>query len=179
MRCLQSVSTPKGSDRQMQKFIAAFTYLLLLCALLSCSSTESLVGKYHSNFAVHGFFVTRINLNVDSSFGYRMSGDLIFDTSFGHYTVKDNCLVLYHEPFIPDTVGHPESEKGAILLTKALSTNNHLTGPEQYVAGRNKLFVCDSSGKVVKKQFGYSKRRKYLLFGQRWCFRRYYLKRID
>ena len=162
----------------MPRFLIASTFLFLLCGLFSCSSTENLAGKYRSNFVVHGFFVTRINLNADSTFGYRMSGDLIFDTSSGHYKIKKDYLILYHEPFNLDTVDYSKYGKEAVLLSNALSTNNHLNGPHRYVIGDNKLFVCDSSGKIVKKQFGYSKRRKYLLFGKHWYFRRYYLKRV-
>ena len=71
--------------------------------LISCRSTHNVAGTYVSNFAVHGFFGTRINLNTDSTFGYRMRGDMMFDTSNGRYKVDGRYLVLYHEPFKPDT----------------------------------------------------------------------------
>jgi len=157
-------------------------YIFGLCISLflsSCSSTHDIIGKYRSNFAVHGFFVTRINLNTDSTFGYRMSGDMMFDTSNGHYKVDKKYVVLSHQPFQPDTSEFEKYGKEAVLLSYALSTNKHLNSPENYVIGHNKLFVCDSTSNVVRKQFGYSKRRQYLFFGKHWYKRRYYLKRVD
>ncbi len=158
--------------------IFIFGILFLIC-LISCSSTNDVSGKYRSNFAVHGFFVTRINLNTDSTFGYRMSGDLIFDTSNGHYKFEKNYVVLYHQPFKPDTSEYEKYGKEAVLLSYALSTNKHLNSPGKYLIGHNKLFVCDSNGNAIKKQFGHSKRRQYIIFGKHWYKRRYYLKRVD
>jgi hypothetical protein len=152
---------------------------LFLYLLTSCSWTKSISGKYRSNFAVHGFFVTRINLNNDSTFGYRMSGDLMSDTSNGRYKFDHNYVILYHEPFRHDTSEYEKYGKEAVLLSHALSTNNHLKSPGRYLIGHNKLFVCDSNGTVIKKQFGYSKWRQYLLFGKHWYKRRYYLMRVD
>ena len=156
-------------------FINGLCISFFLC---SCGLTHNVSGKYRSNFAVHGFFVTRINLNADSTFGYRMSGDMIFDTSNGHYRLDNKYLVITHQPFKRDTSEYGKYEKGNILLSSALSTNNHLKSSEKYVIGHNKLFVCDSNGNVVRKQFGYSKPRKYLFFGKHWYKRRYYLKRV-
>jgi len=153
--------------------------LLISFCLTSCKSTKNISGKYRSNFAVHGFFVTRINLNTDSTFGYRMSGDMLFDTSNGRYKIDNKYVVLFHEPFKPDTSEYEKHGKETVLLSYALSTNKHLTSPEKYLVGHGKLFVCDITGDVVKKQFGYSKRRQYLLFGKHWYKRRYYLKRVD
>jgi hypothetical protein len=161
------------------QFIFFIFATLISYLLTSCSPTRSISGKYRSNFAVHGFFVTRINLNNDSTFGFRMSGDLMFDTSNGHYKLDDNYVILYHEPFKPDTSEYEKYGKESVLLSYALSTNNHLKSPGKYLLGHNKLFVCDSNGTVIKKQFGYSKRRQYVLFGKHWYKRRYYLKRVD
>ena len=147
-------------------------------SLISCTSTNSVSGKYRSNFAVHGFFVTRINLNTDSTFGYRMSGDLMFDTSNGHYTHDNKYVTLYHMPFQPDTAEYEKYGKEEVLLSYALSTNKHLNSPGKYLVGFKKLFVCDSTGYIIKKQFGHFKHRQYLIFGKRWYKRRYFLKRI-
>jgi hypothetical protein len=147
--------------------------------LSSCGSTHNIPGKYRSNFAVHGFFVTIVNLNKDLTFGYRMSGDMLFDTSNGHYRVDNKYIVLSHKPFQPDTSEYEKYGKDAVLLSYALSTNRHLISPEKYVIGHNKLFVCDSTNNIVRKQFGYSKRRHYIFFGKHWYKRRYYLNRVD
>jgi len=163
----------------MQKLFKAISFILLSYSLFSCNSTKNITGKYRSNFAVHGFFVTRINLKADSTFGYRMSGDLIFDTSSGHYKLTKDYLILYHEPFQPDTSEYGRYGKEAVMLSYALSTNNHLNNPGKYIVGHKKIFVCDSTGSLIKKQFGYSKHRKYLIFGKHWYKRRYFLNRVD
>ncbi len=108
-----------------------------------------------------------------------MRGDMMFDTSNGRYKVDNRYLLLYHEPFKPDTSEYEKYGKEAVLLSYALSTNKHLGSPKRYLVGRRKIFVCDTSGKVIKKQFGYSKRRQFLFFGKHWYKRRYFLKRVD
>lgn len=108
-----------------------------------------------------------------------MSGDMMFDTSNGHYKFDNKYVTLYHEPFQPDTSEYEKHGKEAVLLSFALSTNKHLNSPGKYLAGHNKLFVCDSSGNVIKKQFGYSKRKQYIIFGKHWYKRRYFLNRVD
>ncbi len=104
----------------MTKTIFFIFGLCISFFLSSCGSTHNISGKYRSNFAVHGFFVTRINLNTDSTFGYRMSGDLMFDTSNGHYRVGNKYVVLYHQAFQPDTSEYEKYGKEAVLLSYAL-----------------------------------------------------------
>jgi len=108
-----------------------------------------------------------------------MRGDMMFDTSNGNYKVDNKYVILNHEPFKPDTSEYEKYGKDAVLLSQALSTNNHLGSREKYFLGHEKLFICDTSGRVIKKQFGYSKRRQFLLFGKHWYTRRYYLKQLD
>lgn len=107
-----------------------------------------------------------------------MRGDMMFDTSNGHYKVDNKYVVLYHESFKSDTSEYEKYGKEATLLS-SLSTNKHLGNPENYLVGHQKLLVCDTSRRVVEKQFGYAKRRQFLLFGKHWYKRRYYLKKLD
>ena len=153
--------------------------VVIVCLITSCQSTNGIAGTYRSNFAVHGFFVTRISLHADSTFGYRESGDMMFDTSNGHYKLEHKYLVLCHEPFKPNPAENQKYGKDAVLSAYALSTNKHLGRPEKYLVRHDKLFVSDTFGKVIKKQFGYSQRKQYLLFGKHWYKRQYYLKRDD
>ncbi|OQP39788.1 hypothetical protein A4H97_16325 [Niastella yeongjuensis] len=95
-----------------------------------------------------------------------MSGDMQFDTSNGDYKVKNGYVMLYHKPFTPDTFD-------------VLATNRHQHSPGKYLPGHKKLFVCDTTGHVIRKQSGYSKRRQYIFFGKHYYKRRYYLKRVD
>jgi len=162
----------------MTKSIYLVFGVLIVNFLSSCTPAKDVSGRYRSNFAVAGFFSTVINLNKDSSFGYRTRGDMMFDTSNGHYKLKNGYVILYHEPFRPDSSLYKGYSKADISLMFGLSTNQHLGNPEKYLAGHNKLFACDSTGKVVKKEFGYSKRRQFFVFGKHWYKRRYYLKRV-
>ena len=163
----------------MSKKISVIFGMIMCCLSISCSSRLKISGIYGSNFAVNGFLGTRINLNKDSTFGFRMRGDMMFDTSNGHYEMNGRYIFLVHQPFQPDTSEYEKYGKDAVLLSYALSTNKHLKSAEKYMIGHRKLFVCDSNGHVVKKQFGYSKRKQYLLFGNHWYKRRYFLKRLD
>lgn len=108
-----------------------------------------------------------------------MSGDMMYDTSSGRYRLTDKYVFLFHQPIPPDTSGFSKFGKDAVLLLNALSTNKHLTSPEKYIIRHKKLFTCDSLGDIIRKRFGYSKRKQFIFFGQHWFKHRYYLKRVD
>lgn len=138
---------------------------------------SSIVGTYRSNFSVDGFFVTKIYLNSDSTFNYRMRGDLIYDTSIGRYTTDKKYLFLVHDDFPVDSNEYKKHDKESYMVMYSLNYSRHRNDIMRYLIGKNKLFICDSSGRVVKKKYGYSKYRQYLLFGKHWYKRRYYLLR--
>jgi hypothetical protein len=156
-------------------FVLLFSVLI---GLSSCHSVKDVTGRYRSKFAVNGFFSTTIILNTDSTFGYRMRGDMMFDTSNGTYQVEKKYVILKHERFRLDTAGMTEEQKHGVVISYALSTNLHLNDQGKYKIKGSKLFFCDSNGFMFKKAFGHSKRRKFLLFGSHWYKRRYYLKRV-
>ena len=174
-----NLQTPASRQNTHMTKTQFFIVGLISFCLSSCSSTKNISGKYRSKFPFHGFFVTQINLNADSTFSYRMSGDLIFDTSNGRYKFDKNYVTLYHEPFKIDTSEYEKYGKEAVLLSYAFSTNKHLNSPSKYLVGRNRLFVCDSIGNQIKKQFGHSKHKKYIFFGKHWYKKRYYLRQIE
>jgi hypothetical protein len=153
-------------------------FLALPLLLLSCSSTKSIVGTYRSNFAVIGFFGTKINLMKDSTFGYRMRGDMMGDTANGKYRIQNHFLILTYDPPIVDTTLYSKYGKDAVVLSQALT--NSSGRPKQFYIGHNKLFVTDSLGNVYKKEQGLSRHKKYVFWGQHYMTKRkYYLKRID
>lgn len=84
-----------------------------------------------------------------------------------------------HDIFPIDSNEYKKYGKESYMAMYSLSYNRHLNDTMRYLIGNNKLLVCDTSGRAVKKQFGYSKRRQYLLFGKHWYKRRYYLLRQD
>lgn len=148
--------------------------ILLFPILISCNSTRNISGAYRSKFAVGGFFGTRVVLNADSSFTYRMRGDMVYDTAAGKYQVQQKVLLLHYEPLATD----PSLDKESLSIHEAMLGSKNLHEPGRYVIGHKKLFLTDKNGLKVKRQWGYSKVRKYVLFGFHWHYRRFYLKRL-
>ena len=132
---------------------------------VSCRSTRDISGTYTSRFAVIGYFSTSIRLLSDSSFTYRERGDMMFDTSSGHYTVKGRYLILYHEPFKLDSTEVSKYGKEMVVSSYGLSINNHLAAPEKYLIKSDKLFVCNESGKVERRKYGRSRHKRFFIFG--------------
>jgi hypothetical protein len=147
-------------------------FFILNC-IFACKTNQDIAGTYQSNFAVHGFFGTRIMLAQDSTFEYRMRGDMAFDTSYGTFRVIEGFVILHHKPYELDTAGKSIEEQQSIALSYALSTNKHLGQEDKYEIGKQKLFVCDKKGVVTKREFGHSKLRQFIIFGKHWYKRKY------
>lgn len=162
----------------MRNAFFSFIGLMIFCGV-SCRSTKSISGTYRSKFAVSGYFVTSIQLFTDSTFTYRTIGHLMCDTSNGHYTTEGKYLILYHEPFNPDSAEVNKYGKEMVLSGYGLSINNHLGGPEKYLIRSKKLFLCNQLGKIEIRRYGYSKHKRFFIFGSNFFQRRYYLKRLD
>lgn len=162
----------------MRNILLSCMGLMIVCGV-SCRPTKNMSGIYWSKFAVGGSFVTKLELLSDSSFSYRTRGDMIFDTSNGRYAIEGKYLVLYHEPFKPDSVEVKKYGKEIVLSSYGLSINNHLAAPEKYLIKSDKLFICDQSGKVERRKYGRSRHKRFFIFGNNWFQMRYYLKRAD
>jgi len=67
------------------KITLCFSILLLFA---SCAVRENVIGKYRSNFASLGFFITEIELKSDNTFHYKFSGDLQHKELDGIYKIK-------------------------------------------------------------------------------------------
>lgn len=153
-------------------------YLSVLLAFSACNSTKSISGTYRSNFAIIGFFGTKINLRNDSTFTYRMRGDMMSDTANGKYKIRDRFLILSYDPPVIDTTLYAKYGKEAVLISQTLT--NSSSRPYQFYLGHNKLFQADTLGNVYRQEQGLSRHKKYLFWGQHYMKRRnYYLKRIN
>lgn len=110
-----------------------------------------------------GFFMEHVHLNPDSTFNYRFAGDLINAAGHGKYhLVKDTVILLLQQAHTPTTVD-------------SLS-QYHLRDTIRFYFHNKKLFGLNvETGKVVKHGNGYSKHKKYLLFGSHYKNTRSYL----
>ena len=160
----------------MRRLFNTLFCTLFFCGLLSCNSSKDIHGVYKSNFGVGGFFGTTVRLYSDSSFTFRMSGDLAYDTAAGHFQISENSVILIYKPLAIDTSSDYQVMKESFSIHEAITGNHNLHEPTKYLIGHKKLFLTDKNGLKVKRQWGYSKHRKYILFGKRWYMKRYFLK---
>jgi hypothetical protein len=161
------------------KFLNFIIIVAALLGLISCSSTKNIAGAYRSNFADLGFFVTRIKLKPDSSFEYRFRGDLMFDTATGKYRLDRRKLILTYDPRPIDTSGLSYMRSIGFKFNEPFNLKSDVGLPHVYYIGHHKLFGSYKDGKIVRKAEGYSKRKKYLLFGTNYYKRKHYLKRVN
>ena len=135
--------------------------LLLVCG---CSGKKEVVGCYRSNFAEMGFLGEHVHLNSDSTFNYRFAGDLINEVGHGKYhLVRDTVILVIHR-------NRPKT------IADSLSPDYNLKDTIRFYLHNKKLFGNNiETGKVVKYASGYSKHKKYLLFGSHYKNMRHYL----
>ncbi|WP_458008581.1 hypothetical protein [Flavobacterium sp. PL002] len=157
--------------------------------LISCSLNRNVDGKYRSNFADLGFFITEIELKPNNTFHYESSGDLQHIELNGNYTILNDKLYLRFEK------EDNETEKRAVKIIgkdtivdfeKLNNSHNYKLKKEneieyhlKYKISKNKLQVYNiETGKLVRKGKKYSNRRKYLIFGPKNYMKKSYLKKI-
>jgi hypothetical protein len=162
--------------QKIMRFTVIFQLPFLLC---SCSSTKNIEGIYRSRFAVSGFFGTKVNLRSDSTFTYRMRGDLVYDTAAGHYQTFNSYVILNYKPLAADSSAEYNSAREMVAVHEAITGNHNLHEPTRYLIGYKKLFLTDKKGHKVKRQWGYSRHKRYILFGSHWHMKRYYLKKVS
>lgn len=162
----------------MKHFIIKSFYLTTILLFSACHSTTNISGTYRSNFAIMGYFSTKIKVNSDSTFTYRMLGHMMYDTANGKYKINGNLLILNYAPKVIDTTLHSINNRNAILLSEGLINSG--SRPHQFYLRTNKLFEADSSGHIFRREQVFSKHKKYLFWGSPYIKRkRYFLKRID
>lgn len=139
--------------------------ILLTIISLSTFGQRSLTGYYSSNTADMGFFVTRIQLNTDSTFKYEFSGDMMYNKGTGRYRVVDRKII--HLTFDKDSIS---------LLEKALSSSGKR--PTRLLYKSRQLHEFTKDGQIIKKGKGLSRHKKFLFFGDRYLTtRKLYLKK--
>ena len=141
--------------------------------MITCISSslwgQNIEGYYASNAAVLGFFVTRIQLNPDSTFKYEFAGDLQYDYGTGRYKFVESTVHLQFDA-IEDTS----------YVIKAFREVHASNRPSKYLLRGNKLWSYHvEQGHVVKQGQALSRRRKFLFFGDHYLTkRRIYLEKI-
>jgi len=89
-----SVSGNILESQQIMKPKIIIILFFISTVLVSCKLNQEITGKYHSNFAQSGFFITEIAFNPDNSFHYEFAGDLSFQELDGKFIIRGNKLYL-------------------------------------------------------------------------------------
>ena len=148
---------------------------ILFLVLISCNSSKNVFGKYRSNFAEYGFFVTQIKFNSDSTAEYHKHGDLMNEEVTGRFKVSNNTAYIKFDKLkydkSKDTLSFSE------FLAKEIDTNeyrnlhyydlkfeNGIPYHLKYKIKHNKLLVYSFvTGKIVRRSKGsYNKSKFYL-----------------
>jgi hypothetical protein len=162
------------------KITLCFSILLLFA---SCAVRENVIGKYRSNFASLGFFITEIELKSDNTFHYKFSGDLQHKELDGIYKIKKNKLYLRFNKL------KGEGEDDAIKIvgkdtlvdfvklmnshSYELKKENEIEYHLKYKILKEKLQVYHiQTNKLVKKFKAYSEK-------ENWQLKEYFLKKIE
>lgn len=158
-------------------------YTLIFLILSSCSTNKSLSGKYLSNKADLGFFVTELNFINESNFKYKFSGDLQHSELVGTYTTNGKNVYLKFNK----EKGRIESESDSLTIGEILDGNYHnydlkneksINYHLKYKIKGNKLLSYRiDNGKLVRKSKSYTNSENFLLFGSKWKTTRSYLKK--
>jgi hypothetical protein len=165
-------------QNNLMRLLAGIFFLFII----GCNYPKDLTGRYYrNNFPVLQFFGTRLRFVSPDSVQRAFSGDTIYDSAVGTYNVVDDKIYLAIQ-----TLGHKMSAEDWKLLAQGkdlpINPNTKLdTIITRYLFafGKNKLWAGNAkTGKIYKKEVGYSKRRKYFLFGSHYRKMKYYLKRI-
>jgi hypothetical protein len=162
----------------MPKLFIAFLYSLTL-ALLSCHSSKIITGTYRSKFAVHGMFGTTIRLKPDSTLEYIFQGDLMYDSATGRYQQRGDKLYLNFDKEVQDS-NRLYYRFDNMPLKRDVYLGDTIFYKQYFYIGKNRLYPAHyETGKKVTKARGYSKKKKYLLFGSHYYDRKYYYKRVN
>jgi hypothetical protein len=146
--------------------------------LLACHSTRQVAGTYHSKFAEMMMFGTTIRLRPDSTLQYVFQGDLMYDSTTGHYQVRGNKVFVTFDP------EHHDSTKLYYRFDNMPLRTTIFDGtPFKYkllwYIGRDKLFAAYAeTNKKITRAKRYNKRRKYILFGSHYRQARFYYRRV-
>lgn len=121
-----------------------FLRIILLIVFTTSCNQRTLTGYYSSNKAELGFFVTRLQLNPDSTFKYEFSGDLAYSKGEGKYSYEDRILTISFDEVELDS---------ADRITTALSGGSIPTGQMIFIYKNGNIYKINESGEIVKKNY--------------------------
>jgi len=159
------------------KWLLTLVLALLAAMLTSCGTSKNLTGAYRSKFAIGGFFTTDIRLNADSTLQYVVQGDLQYEKATGHYRVTGNKLYILFDKEKTDSE-RPRHQLDVMPIRQVTVNGSRIDYQMFLYIGHNKLFpALTKTGKKVTRATGYSRRKKYVLWGSHYYKRRYYYKK--
>jgi endoglucanase len=133
------------------------------------NSSNYRIGLYRSNFPVAGMLSEQIVLEGDGAFQYRYSGDGIFDSSAGTYTILRNKLILTYKPT------HIDSSMLKPLGPDADPRLRFFAAlPRVFLLHKKRLYRADDKGNPLRTAPSPTGARKYGIIGSR--NRKYYLR---
>jgi len=123
-------------------------------------------------------FGTTVRLKADHSMQYVFQGDLMYDSATGHYQVYGNKVYVEFDQELKDT--NKLYYRFDIMPQKyAYYPGDTIVYKLLLYIGHHKLFPGHAdTGLKITKEKGYSKRRKYLVFGSHYYEKRFYYKKI-
>jgi hypothetical protein len=164
--------------------------LIFFTLLISCNVKEKFIGKYRSNFAEMGFFITKVELKEDKTFHYVCSGDLMYTELDGKYIFKNKNLYLRFNKLKGETESEIIKVNGKDTIVNfenmgkthsyELKKENEIEYHLKYKISSQKLFSYNvKTNKIVRKANGYFSTRKYLIFGSKYYKKKNYLMKSE
>jgi hypothetical protein len=170
--------------------IRIISSLIFFTLLTSCNVNEKFIGKYRSNFAEIGFFITKIELKKDKTFHYVFSGDLIYTELDGKYIIKNKNLYLKFNKLKGETESEIIKVNGKDTIVNfenmekthsyELKKENEIDYHLKYKISNQKLFAYNvNTNKIVRNANDYFSTRKYLIFGSKYYKKKKYLMKVE
>lgn len=110
-------------NHHLVKITKVFLFLSIIFIFNSCSSNKNFQGRYRSNFAQLGFFVTDIKFNRDSTVEFHKAGDLMNENLTGRFKVSNNIVYVKFNKLKYDT--SKDTLSFDELLKAPIDTNEH------------------------------------------------------
>lgn len=159
----------------MKLLIKSFLSLAVLILSASCTSNKNIAGKYRSNFAQLGFFVTEIKLNRDSTIEFHKAGDLMNEKLSGRFKILNNNIYVkfdklkYIEP--KNTLSLEELMKLPIDTIESknlhyydLKFKRNIPYHLKFKIKSNKLLIYNiNTNKIIRRSSNSKKKAKFYL----------------
>ena len=153
--------------------------------MISCTVNKNIAGKYRSNFADLGFFMTEINLKPDRSFHYVFSGDMQHSELDGKYQIRNNRLYLRFDKLkdtteLADNVTIVDLSNWQNTHFYDLNTENGIEYHLKYQINGEILHPYHiTNDRIVRRGKFITDKKRYILFGPTCYNRKWYLKKVN